>query len=134
MLEAAAQIQPAVSNIIAIAAHTGGMHRRARHGALADPSLSAVIELLRSTHHHQPVAIRLITLATAPTPVRDLCAHDIVTLVDRANSVYLVVLLRVSTISNAVYDGSVRTRSHPATLRRATTRSHTTGCDAITIL
>ena len=86
--------------------------------------------------------MRLITLAAALPRLRDLCVHGIVTLVDAADSasvrelsdaLYLIVLLRVSMISTLSRTVSVRTRSHPATSRPATTRSHT-GYDAITHL
>lgn len=80
-----------------------------RNRALANPSaaimrttMGAVIEPLRSMYRAQPAAMRLITLAAALTPIRDLCAHGVVTLVDPAaftsvrelsDALYLVVLL-----------------------------------------
>ena len=80
-----------------------------RNRALAVPSaaimrttMGAVIERLRSMYHAQPAVMRLMTLAAALTPIRDLCAHGVVTLVDPVDSIsvrelsdalYLVVLL-----------------------------------------
>ena len=70
--------------------------------AIMRTTMGAVIERLRSMYHAQPAAMRLIALAAAITPIRDLCAHGIVALVDPAvstsarelsDALYLVMLL-----------------------------------------